>query len=36
VLLYDGATLAAQLDGDLDAPQVARSTAQTLLAAACS
>jgi hypothetical protein len=36
VLLYDGATLAAQLDRDLAAPQVARATAETLLDAACS
>lgn len=36
VLLYDGATLAAQLDGDLAAPQLARATAETLLDAACS
>lgn len=31
VLLYDGATVAAQLDGDLDAPRAARETAAALL-----
>jgi AcrR family transcriptional regulator len=36
VLLYDGATVAAQLDGDLDAPRLARSTAEKLLDAACA
>ena len=32
VLLYDGAVVAAQLDGDLEAPRVARQTAEALLA----
>lgn len=36
VLLYDGAIVAAQLDGDLLAPRTARDTAETLLDAVCS
>jgi AcrR family transcriptional regulator len=34
VLLYDGAIVAAQLDGDLQAPRAARDSAETLLDAA--
>jgi len=36
VLLYDGAIVAAQLDGDLEAPRAARETAQILLDAAAA
>jgi AcrR family transcriptional regulator len=36
MMLYDGATVAAHMDGNTDAPVAARKVAQMLLAAACS